>query len=65
MPDDDPLKTNLTAPAEPVSAQARASTDAGPGRAAPSPESVLPGDAPSRRNPGSLFGDAAFNTHLS
>jgi hypothetical protein len=45
MPDDDPLKTRLTAPAEPVSAQALASTDVGTGRAEPSLESGAGGHA--------------------
>jgi hypothetical protein len=63
MPDDNLLKTSLTAPAEPVSVQAFASTDGGAGRAEPSLESGSPGGTPSRRNPGRLFRDAAFNTH--
>jgi hypothetical protein len=58
MPDDGPSETRLTAPAEPVLAQALASTDGGAGRAERSLESDSPGGTPSRWNPGPLFSGA-------
>jgi hypothetical protein len=54
MPDEDPLKTSLTVPAKPVSAQVGRSPLRNPARRR---------CTPSRRNPGPWFSDAAFNTH--